>query len=323
MKAFITYVIIYISLFIGIVFIIEVSTSAIINKNAKFKLLSNPKNIIAGHSHPECAFNDSIIVGFKNIAQSGESYYYTYFKLKKYLDQNPSIETIFIEFTNNQIISEMDNWIWDDKHLSSRYTIYSSFISLNNQFFLIKNNPNGYLNSLSNSNRSKLSTIIRIDYDYSNKLGGYKYLVLDKIDSILNNTIKINFNNDLTSPENSIKISETNLLYLKKIIELIKFNRKNIFLIRSPQHSKLIMPKDEITFKNILSNRFNNIEYLDFSRFPLSNSEFGDLEHLNYKGAKIFSTWFNNLIENGLLLRPNKQALIDESIRKLNSTNGQ
>lgn len=315
MKTFIKNVLIFISLYLGIILLTELSTSSIINKYANFKLSSKPKYIILGHSHPECAFNDSLINNFKNLAQSGESYYYTYFKVKKILEQNPSIETIFIEYTNNQINSEMNDWIWDDKHLSNRYTFYSPFISLSNQFILIQNNKKGYLNSFSYSIKSKLPTIIKRDYDYTNKIGGYLYLVRDKTDSLLKYSKSLNLKNDILT-NNSNNISDNNLLYLKKTIQLIKNYNKNIFLIRSPQHQKYNGYVNESMYKNILYNRFSDIEYLDFSSFPLSNSEFGDLEHLNHNGAKTFSIWFNKLIEKGLLFEPNKQEFINANIRE-------
>jgi hypothetical protein len=37
---------------------------------------------------------------------------------------------------------------------------------------------------------------------------------------------------------------------------------------------------------------------LDLSRFILPDSCFADINHLNYKGAKIFSEYLNNLIHS-------------------------
>ena len=88
------------------------NSEIIIKNSANFKLKPQTKYLVLGHSHPECAFNDSLINNLKNLAQTGESYYYTYFKTIKVLEQNPSIEIVFVEFTNNQIYELMNNWIW-------------------------------------------------------------------------------------------------------------------------------------------------------------------------------------------------------------------
>lgn len=309
MKTFIKNVIAFIFLLLVLILLIDLSTTSIINKRAIFKFESKPKYLVMGHSHPECSFNDSIVYKLKNVACSAEPYYYTYFKLKKILEQNSSIETIFIEYTNNQINTEMDDWTWDTEHITSNYVNYSPFIPLNNQFILLLNNPKGFFNAFSYSNKLKLIATLKSDYDYTNKVGGYLYLVRNKTDSILKNTPKFD-------RENPIKVSENNISYLEKTIKLIKKHKKNVFLIRSPQHPKSTEYQNERIYKDILSNRLNDVEYLDFSNLPLSNSEFGDLEHLNHKGAKKFSIWFNKLLKDGLLLKANKQEFIDISIQK-------
>jgi hypothetical protein len=57
------------------------------------------------------------------------------------------------------------------------------------------------------------------------------------------------------------------------------------------------------------------LEYLDFLKFPLKNAQFADPEHLNHKGAKVFSQWFNQLLKKGLLEKNNKQDFINEEIK--------
>jgi hypothetical protein len=51
---------------------------------------------------------------------------------------------------------------------------------------------------------------------------------------------------------------------------------------------------------------------LDFSKFPLTKDDYGDFEHLNHNGARMFSMAFNDMILKGLLSSPNKQQFIDE-----------
>ena len=79
-------------------------------------------------------------------------------------------------------------------------------------------------------------------------------------------------------------------------------------------HPKYEGFENEDLFKKILRTKFSNIEFLDFAKFPALNSDFGDFEHLNYRGADKFSKWFNGLINAGLMNRSNKQQLINEKI---------
>lgn len=264
-------------------------------KNANFKLSSNPKYLIIGHSHPECAFNDSIISNFKNVSSSGESYFYNYVKLKKIVHQNPSIDVVFIEFTNNQVNIKMDEWIWGNKYMSKSFPKYSSFMDFEDHYLLMKKNPVNYLNTTSLSLKRKIEILMRNKVNYSSKIGGYLHLKRDKTDSILKKRDvlkpkKISINN----------ISKANLLYLDKMVSFCKKNGKRVVFIRSPQHKKYLGYSNEKVYKKILESRYSDIEYLDFSNFELKNSQFGDLEHLNYKGAIIFSKWFNHYLKNNL-----------------------
>src|SRR5690554_4261527 len=175
-------------LFLGLVVALDVSLSLIERKNADFTILNNPKYIVVGHSHPECAFNDSLIPELKNISYSGESYFYSYFKTKQVVQQNPSIEVVFIEFTNNQIVKRMDEWTWGDEFISNSYPKYSSFMNTTDNFFLLRKTPFSYINAFTLSVKDKFERVSRKEFDYSTQLGGYLYLERDKTDSIIKNT---------------------------------------------------------------------------------------------------------------------------------------
>ena len=93
---------------IGIVIVLIVGLLIIennyIEKKSSFKISDNIKYVVFGHSHSECTFNDALISNFKNLSEPGEAYFYTYQKLKNVIHDNPAIESVFVEFTNNQIL---------------------------------------------------------------------------------------------------------------------------------------------------------------------------------------------------------------------------
>ncbi|MDT0295351.1 hypothetical protein ACFQ3R_14460 [Mesonia ostreae] len=315
MKLFIKSFSYFVLLFLGIILLITISTSYIEKNYSSFEFQSNLTYLVVGDSHPECAFNDSLIPNFKNIAESGEAYFYNYSKIKPVILQNPSIKVVFIEYTNNQINDYMNERIWADAYISDRYPRYSSFMNLEENLMLFKNNPSAYTNALSLSIRKKSVRIFKNDLDFSTKIGGYLYLKRDKTDSIINSRTKLKDTASSVTPD-TIDISEANLSYLDEIIRFCKINDKKVILIRSPQHKKYAGYMNEEKYKQILNTRYADLEYLDFSNFPLSNSEFGDLTHLNYKGAAIFSEWFANLMNNGLLEKEDKQDYIDQKIKE-------
>ena len=193
--------------------------------------------------------------------------------------------------------------------MNHRYPKYSPFMNLSDKVILVKNNLSGYFNSISLSFKHNFGRILNRNFDYSKSIGGYLFLERDKTDSLVNNIKKDSFQSE------KFKISEYNLKYLTKIIELCEERGKKVILIRSPQHSKYSGYSNEILYQEIRKNHFSSIEYFDFSKFPLDNSEFGDLEHLNHKGAKIFSSWFNQLLNMNILKKCNKQEFIDGEIK--------
>jgi hypothetical protein len=318
MKAFIKNTILYISLMLGIFVFIDLLTGYTLSKRAKFKISSNPKYIIVGHSHPESAYDDTLISNFKNIAESGESYYFTYIKIKKILEQNNSIETIFIEFTNNQVHLLMDNWIWDEKHISYRYPRYSAFIPISDQLLLLKNNPREFVNSISVSEKTKIIKLVSNEIDYSKQIGGYVYLVRDKTDSLVKSIHNPKTKNEINT-QNADSISEANLLYLSKTVQLIKSYHKKVVFVRSPQHKLYSGYANERAYKQILASRFSEIPYLDFTKLFFENYEYGDLEHLNYKGSKRFSKWFNDLLVGGLFSQNDMVNYLNQKVQDENA----
>ncbi len=274
----------------------------------------DPKNttLIIGHSHSECAYNDSLIFGVSNYSESGETYFYNYIKVKKLIEQNPHIDRILIEFTNNQIKEYMDNRIWEDKYISYRFPKYVSFMNKEDINLLLKNNPNYFKSSFSVSFSSNFKMLFK-RLNYTTEIGGYKYLERNFTDSSEQEE------ESLTTEEQAAAdlISVYNIEYLDKMITFCKENNVEVFLIRSPLNKNYKGFDNEVIFQYLLHTKYKEFEFLDFAKFPLSDEEFGDVIHLNHKGAKKYSLWFNEIIKKGVFDKTNKQEFINEGINSL------
>jgi GGDEF domain-containing protein len=106
--------------------------------------------------------------------------------------------------------------------------------------------------------------------------------------------------NAFIKKETSSEISEINLKYLKKIVSLCNQSKVKLVFFRTPIHQKLFESYDEKTFQSIRTKQFNSIAFLDFHDFKLENDEYGDFNHLNFKGAKKFSEHFNTIVQQGV-----------------------
>lgn len=284
-------------------------TEGYIAKRSNFKISGHADKIIIGHSHPECAFNDSLIVNTVNVAQSGESYFFSYYKINQLLQQNKNIKCIFLEYTNNQLEKKMEDWIWSSMFLSHKYHTYAPFIDYPGNNLLMKKNPTSLLKLQIKTLLYSLKVIALKEYDYTRKTGGYLYLAKSKIDSLIR--LK-----DKAAEKNKLEelFPSENLAYLDKIVLLCRARKIKLILLRSPLHEKYPGTRNEKTFKNILATRYPHLHFLDFKNFPLRDDEFADLEHLNFKGAKRFSVFFNDLLAHGLLAAHNQQKIIDGKI---------
>jgi hypothetical protein len=312
MRKFILQTILFIAVAIIAITILLFSTNRIINQKATFNIPANIDKIVIGHSHPECAFNDSLIENFANFSKSGESYFYTYYKIAGLLQQNKTIKTVFIEFTNDQVNENKNEWIWGGKYISYQYPVYAPFMDREANQLLGTKNPGSFLNNQSVLLKNNFNIIKDRSYDYAKKIGGYEYSVRDKTDSIL--ALAEMSNEPGTT---GFKVSEKNMYCLEKIIEECKKQKKQVYFIRSPIHAKSPVLNNEVFFQQVLHSRFAGIEFLDFKNFPLSNAEFGNLEHLNFRGARKISIFFNKLFQDGLLEKKNKQGFINESMKMM------
>lgn len=295
-------------LFILVSFIFSVHYFIKVKSN--FEINKNYKYVVFGHSHAEVAFNDSLITNFKNLSSSGEAYFYTFQKVKKILSQNNQINTIFVEYSNNQIDKVMNNWIWGNEMISVYFPRYSPFMNKLDFQLLYRKNSKDFFSVLSKSTRVNFVKIITFDFAISNKYGGYQWIERNMVDS-LSRVSDDSLRNKVNEKQD---ISNINIEYLKKIVDYCIDNNVKIYLIRSPQHRNFSYLKNEISFIKIKKTKFHEIEFLDFNNFPLTNDKFGDFGHLNHKGAKTFSIFFNSLIEDGLLMENDKQVYINKKM---------
>jgi hypothetical protein len=70
--------------------------------------------IFIGDSHMEKAINDSLLENSVNLAQSSESLYFSYYKLKILLEHNPTIKDVYLGFSYHSVSSYYDKFIFGE-----------------------------------------------------------------------------------------------------------------------------------------------------------------------------------------------------------------
>ena len=267
MKLFLRKIIVFIASFYIALLLIFFGSNYFISSKADFKLQPNINKIIIGNSQPECAYNDSLIHNFKNLARSGETYFYNYQKLKALIKQNPQIDTVFIEFSNANIFNREDQKIWQTSYLNHFFQDYSFLINTNSNYLLLLKNPRGFQKALLTALKQNSYRIATSNYNYKDSIGGYRYLKRQKALAILDT---LNPQEPALKKLNNRQISQHDLVYLDKIISLCKTNNIIPILIRSPFHPYFRAGQYEEDFQKVLKTRFKTLPFLDFKNFPLA-----------------------------------------------------
>ena len=288
-----------------ILFLINTISLKTILKNANFNVDKKTKILILGHSHAAYAYNDSIIKNAVNLAEGGESYFYTFQKTKEIIADNPQIKTILIEFSNDNLDTSMNSWVYNEPYMSNRYPKYAPFMNMNDNLILILNNPASYTNSYLLSYQYNLKKNLEKRYNFAPIIGGYTHSEKKKLKK----------QKDQSSYEiDKSDLPWININYLKKIIQFSQSNGVKCYLIRTPTCKESLFNQNETLYQEILKNEFLDIEFLDFKNFPISDECFIDNEHLNSKGALIYSKFFNYMLNRNVLNIRDKQQFIDSMI---------
>lgn len=313
MIKFLKHIILFLSLFFLIILIIIISSNKYINsKNVFFKIDNKKTHLILGHSHPEGAFDDNLIKRGKNLASSGELHFYTHLKIKKILKENSHIKNIFLEFTNNQITKDMETWTVSEEQILYNIPKYAPTMSLQDFGYVISKNPLAFLKSLQfvlKDNLNFLSNKSKQNFIKAKGWGGYNYMEKNHVDSLINAQRK-----GLVKIQDVSIFTAVNLKYLKRTVEVCKKNNVKLYLIRSPFHKAYLGFANENLFKKTLNSYFSDIPFIDLKDFPLKDTEYRDLDHLNYKGAKKVSIFFNDAIEEGIFEKENAEQLIKRKL---------
>jgi hypothetical protein len=298
MKSFIYKTLSFIILLLVLVFGFEQITAKLIVSNTDFQLKNKPQYLVLGHSQPEHAFNDSLINGLKNLAEGGESYFWTYHKFKEVIKQNPSINTVFIAFTNNNIEQKRDAWTWDCYYMSSRLDRFAPLISIKGKLKLAYRNPYCFVNTMSFELKERFDNLSDNNLIFTEKLGGYKITEKKQKESytpLNQEELRLQLLNAF-DPQHA-KVSKHNLFYLDKLIKLCHKEGKKVVLMRLPQKENYEFWKNENQFQNVRHKYYANLPFLDFTVFPTTDDDFIDPSHMSYKGAKRFSIWIDQLLQ--------------------------
>lgn len=290
---FFLFIMICLTLVTGMVFL----SDALINNRRNQLLTLNPDIYLAfaGNSTVECSVDDRLIGHSINIAQAGEAYLYSYAKIKALLEENPQIRYVFISYSYADLLIEKEEtWVLDGYFIVEKVRNYNYLLGRQERAFLLKSNPASYLSGVIKSVVVNLETVAKsfVKDGPGNSIpvfGGYKRLDRDKLSADPGSG---------TGKDEKVLQSITQVRYLRMISELCHQHSVKLVMLNPPKHNSYnenLNPGIRQLWLDV-RNSLPSDSLLDLSGFLLPDSCFGDLSHLNYKGARVFSHHLNDIL---------------------------
>jgi len=238
-----------------------------------------------------------------SITFSGENYFFSYYKLKWALKKGKNIKNVILGFSYHNLTDMQEN------------AIIKVPVFLENEFILLDNDGREIVKEESKDlyiyfnlkyiygiplnfydNNHLMINFARDKDEYCIKIwGGYKNMMMTNITEEVIRKMKEEKNT------RDYELSPLMIEYLGKIIALCEKNNVTLYLVLTPLNTFYFERYSERTVNNFLTivdslKKEDKIQYLDFQRFFEEDSFFYDGEHLNEKGALIFSHLLDSII---------------------------
>lgn len=218
-----------------------------------------------------------------NLASSGEHYYFTYQKLNTLISfKNHQIKAVILGVSTHNF-APVYNRLFDLKHREGQSSLreYLYFINLGDFSFLgkkeltIKSLGKGLLLK-PNWGGLKESTNVNPD------------------SSIIDETIKMHYS--ISDKEDKFSFNQVKYLYL--IDSLCRTHHIDLYLIRTPYHPnyQASIPDGYSQYFEELIKKTEPTKYIDYSKAPEIIPFMSDGNHLNTKGAALYSKKINDEI---------------------------
>lgn len=314
MKKLIYKILIFILIILSIIIGMILYYNKKVSLDAYYKLPKSTKILFTGSSLVSCGIRDYLITDSKNMGLAGESYFYTYMKLKKLLEANPQIEYVFIDLMNRRVTQSSEHLRFTDMYLESQFIRYNHLATSKQTGEILKHNFLGYLSVQSTCLREKVYFMKRPYKNYPDALywGGNDAIDGSKLDSLVRSG-----DADLSKHSDVFTIGSDEIEYLQEIVNLCKLMNKSLVFMRIPSSEENPFRNNEDTFQNLRNKYFSDITFLDFDKLSLSRDAYLDLDHLNNKGAENFSKFLNSIIKDSLWIVSDKQEYIDRKIAEI------
>lgn len=280
MRLFLKNIILFGAIIIGI-FATCITAKYTISHSISFKEPENVHMLFIGASHPYRGIDATLMNTATNRSAPSERYMFSYLKLKKIINDNPQIDTIFIECSPTDLFEHADDKYFAENEMSYFIPLYFPYFSSNEWKIYSYKMPDA------------IKLIIQKSFQPNQLFPDRIMTGLGTQAEKAENLAKMNSSEVIPAMIKGNAGNEINYHYLRKIIDLCNGNGIKLYGIYFPvYHPEYYY--DQEYYHKALSEVFPDLDVLDYSGMQLPDSVRYDAHHLNWYGAQIFTTELKN-----------------------------
>lgn len=282
-RVFLTKVLAILALILTI-FVILCSYYSIRLNKAHFYTIPGKEIVFIGDSRVETGLNDRLDNKTFNVAQSAESYLYSYIKLRKLLPLNKGIKRVVLGFSDLNLHVHMDDWYYKDQPLQFKVSNFLFLMRPDEVLLLARNNFSATVLGIIDYPKFKFDVFKNMKPgDKINTLGVGRFEPQYGVQLKVGNLVEAKTMMD----DQHFRLSLPQVKFLDKIAQLCKQQGVELILLSTPLHKSYQTGSrhSQVFWKE----HYPNLRYLDFTTYQLSDSLYVDFEHLNDKGAEHFT----------------------------------
>lgn len=254
----------------------------IATQHRTLKLPENTTTVFLGNSTTEFGIDDTLIPNSFNWGLNGEVVDMMYLKLKALKQANPQLKRALVEFDDVILYKHNIEYITTHPYYLNQFTLNDLINNFKNQTFA---RSTDYL-----SHTYDLIKLRQIFHCYTAStspkllgMGGYENLNREMTVSSDSLPTVVEFKG---RPTDLSMLPASNLYYFKAIEKYCQDNNIELIFLATPRH---YTAWNDTKFRDIHRKYFPNVKLLDYTELSMPDTYFGDVYHLNPKGAQYLS----------------------------------
>lgn len=245
-----------------------------------FELSKNKMVLVVGDSQTQADINDTICENVHNASLAHDGYFTMYKRIRLYVEANPQINTVVLALTPHTVSPVKDEFFHNFGYVEETTKHYLPYFGFNEWWLLCKNNLVDVMSALV----TPLKFYFTPSQEHIKEMGFYESADTTLLEKdikegavrLIPDSVNVNYGNDIT------------LEYLHKIVYYCKEKNLKLIGINTPVlHGEKYF--DMKNYQRLMSTDFKGVEVWDDMDMEFPDSCRRDVNHLNKRGAEIYS----------------------------------